>query len=67
MLSAGIIINIPKDIKNLGYCFPSSSCFLFANLLKKKIIIIAIIKAIKNTSKLFQTGATCIKSFNGHI
>ena len=33
-VSAGIIINILKDIKNLGYCLPSSSCFFFANLLK---------------------------------
>ena len=57
-VNAGNIVKIPSDIKNLGYCLPSSYCFLFANLLKKKIIIIAIIKVIKNISKLFQTGAT---------
>jgi hypothetical protein len=34
-VKAGKRINIPKEIKNFGYCLPSSSCFLFANLLKK--------------------------------
>jgi hypothetical protein len=24
---AGKIVKIPSDIKNLGYCLPSSSCF----------------------------------------
>ena len=49
---AGKIIKIPSDIKNLGYCLPSSSCFFLANLLKRKIIIKAIIKVIRKISKL---------------
>ena len=65
-VNAGNIIKIPSDIKNLGYCLPSSSCFFFANLLKKKIIIKAIIKDIKKTSKLFQHWCRRIKSFNCH-
>ena len=56
-VNAGNIINIPSDIKNLGYCLPSCYCFFLANLLKKKIITKATIKAIKKISKLFQTGA----------
>ena len=32
---AGNNIKIPNEIKNFGYCIPSSSCFFFANLLKK--------------------------------
>ena len=56
-VNAGNIIKIPSDIKNFGYCLPSSYYFLLANLLKKKIITRAIIKAIKKISKLFQTGA----------
>ena len=51
------MIKIPSEIKNLGYCLPSSSCFFFANLLKKKIITKAIIRVTKKISKLFQTGA----------
>ena len=54
-VNAGNIIKIPSDIKNLGYCLPSSSCFFFANLLKKKITIKAIIKEnikYQNYSKL---------------
>ena len=34
-VNAGNKIKIPREIKNFGYCLPSSSCFLFANLLKK--------------------------------
>ena len=44
-------------MKNTGNRLPSCSCFFFAYLAKKKIMIIAIIIVVKKTSKFVQIGA----------
>ena len=35
MLKKGIIIIIPDEIINFGYCFPVLSCVFFAHIMNK--------------------------------